>query len=59
MFCLFEIIVYVGDNPKKDFQAAKQLGMKSIWLKNKEGIYNSDVDMRHISNVGELKDIIG
>ena len=29
-------VVYVGDNPKKGFQAAKQLGMKSIWLKNKE-----------------------
>lgn len=32
-------IVYVGDNPTKDFQAPHQLGMRSIWFKNSEGIY--------------------
>lgn len=32
-------IVYVGDNPTKDFQAPQQLGMKSLWFKNSEGIY--------------------
>ena len=25
-------IVYIGDNPAKDFQAPTQLGMKSLWL---------------------------
>ena len=30
---------YVGDNPVKDFQAPQQLGMKSIWFRNADGIY--------------------
>lgn len=30
---------YVGDNIKKDFKAPEQLGMKSIWLKNPDGLY--------------------
>ncbi|MCR5376618.1 MAG: ATP-grasp domain-containing protein [Lachnospiraceae bacterium] len=34
-----EDIVYVGDNLVKDFQAPRQLGMKSIWLENKDGLY--------------------
>lgn len=33
-------IVYVGDNPIKDFQAPRQLGMKGIWYWNKEGLYS-------------------
>ena len=37
-------MVYVGDNPAKDFQAPQQLGMKSVWVKNTEGIYS------HITN---------
>ncbi len=32
-------ILYVGDNPSKDFQAPKQLGMRCLWVKNKDGIY--------------------
>lgn len=35
-------IVYIGDNPVKDFLASHQLGMRSIWFKNPEGIYSSD-----------------
>lgn len=30
---------YVGDNIKKDFIAPQQLGMRSIWFKNKDGLY--------------------
>lgn len=37
-------IVYVGDNPAKDFHAPKQLGMRSIWFKNPDGIYIGNVD---------------
>ena len=36
----FEQMVYVGDNPKKDFVAPNALGMKSIWLKNVDGLYS-------------------
>lgn len=32
---------YVGDNINKDFISPDKLGMKSIWLKNKEGLYYS------------------
>ena len=39
----FEEIVYVGDNPTKDFVAPMQLGMKSVYFKNEEGLYSKDV----------------
>ena len=46
-------IVYVGDNPAKDFQAAQQLGMRSIYFNNPDGIYCSDTkpDITHIGDV--------
>lgn len=31
---------YVGDNTLKDFVAPKQLGMKSVWFRNTDGLYN-------------------
>lgn len=30
---------YVGDNIKKDFISPKKLGMRSIWFRNKDGLY--------------------
>lgn len=30
---------YVGDNSKKDFTAPNMLGMRSIWFRNKDGLY--------------------
>lgn len=38
----FEQIVYVGDNPNKDFQAPKQLGMRWKYFKNPDGLYSVD-----------------
>lgn len=35
----FNQMVYVGDNTKKDFIAPDKLGMRSIWFKNKDGLY--------------------
>ena len=35
----FEKMAYVGDNPKKDFQAPQALGMKCIHFQNKDGLY--------------------
>lgn len=35
----FDKMVYVGDNIRKDFIAPEKLGMKSIYFKNKDGIY--------------------
>ena len=34
-------MVYIGDNLKKDFITPKNLGMKTIHIKRKEGIYNN------------------
>lgn len=36
----YEEIVYVGDNPNKDFQAPKQLGMRSVIFRNEDGLYS-------------------
>lgn len=35
----FEKMCYVGDNIKKDFVAPDMLGLKSIWFRNKNGLY--------------------
>ena len=32
-------IVYVGDNVTKDFQAPRQIGMRSIFFGNPDGLY--------------------
>jgi HAD superfamily hydrolase (TIGR01549 family) len=49
-------IVYVGDNPAKDFQAPQQLGMKSLWFKNADGVYSTDEEsgIKDITDVLEL-----
>lgn len=38
----FENMVYIGDNPRKDFEAPEILGMRSIWFRNRDGIYYID-----------------
>jgi len=38
-------LIYVGDNPEKDFQAPLQLGIASFWFENKDGIYYLGDDM--------------
>lgn len=35
----YEEICYIGDNIKKDFIAPDRLGMRSIWFKNRDGLY--------------------
>lgn len=37
---LYEQIVYVGDNPNKDFQACRQLGMRWKYFRNIDGHYD-------------------
>lgn len=52
-----EEIVYAGDNPAKDFQAPKQLGMKSVWLRNPEGLYfreEAPAGVRRIDRIQEI-----
>lgn len=38
----YEKMVYIGDNISKDFIAPEKLGMKTIYFKNKEGLYNKE-----------------
>ena len=48
-------IIYIGDNPNKDFQAPKQLGIQSIWFRNDEGIYHdSTCTVLPISSISQL-----
>lgn len=53
-------VAYVGDNINKDFQAPRQLGMNSIYFKNKDGLYSfsNNFEGKSISNIKELLSII-
>jgi len=51
-------IVYIGDNPAKDFQAPQQLGMRSVWFKNLDGLYSSDIDRKYVSSFDEIANMI-
>ena len=42
-------MVYIGDNPAKDFQAPQQLGMKWVLLRNQGGIYAQDGNPRYVN----------
>ena len=48
-------IVYVGDNPVKDFQAPQQLGMRSLWFKNSDGLYRIE---DKVSDIVEIKELL-
>lgn len=37
----FSQMVYIGDNPKKDFIAPEALGMQAIWFANPDGLYSA------------------
>lgn len=54
-----EDVIYVGDNVAKDFQAPRQLGMRSVWFKNREGLYFVDNScVHHIDSIMELREVI-
>ncbi len=51
-------IVYVADNPAKDFQAPKQLGMRSFYFENTNGLYfskNVAINITKATNIFELE----
>ncbi len=56
----FEQMLYVGDNPSKDFKAPKQLGMRSVWFDNKDGLYSrfEDDTVPRIQELCELLPMI-
>lgn len=55
----FEQLIYIGDNPAKDFQAPNQLGMKAVWFKTENGLYSDQTKYLHngILKITQLKEI--
>ena len=53
----FEQLVYVGENPNKDFLAPRQLGMRWLYFKNKEGLYSNSnfKQLYEINKISEIK----
>ena len=35
-------VIYVGDNPAKDFLAPRQLGMRTVYYRNPDGLYSEN-----------------
>lgn len=50
----FEQIIYVGDNPNKDFQASKQLEMRWRYFTNEDGLYVQNELGNCIKNIREI-----
>ena len=54
-------IVYVGDNSAKDFQATHQLGIKSVWYNNPDGLYrdkNMYANTYCVHSISELREYL-
>lgn len=54
-------MVYVGDNPKKDFIAPDKLGMQSVYYKNPNGLYSNavyNVQAQEITSISEIFTIL-
>ena len=49
-------VVYIGDNPTKDFQAPQQLGMRCIYFDNPHGIYQQH-DKWQIMTIKDLSSL--
>ena len=43
----FEQMVYIGDNPRKDFSAPTALGMQTVFFRNPEGLYYTEEKSDH------------
>lgn len=56
----FEQMIYIGDNPAKDFQAPWQLGMKSAWLHCEDGIYpwGNDTKLFYGNEIKTINEIV-
>ena len=53
----FEQMIYIGDNPVKDFQAPRQLGMRCLYFKNPDGLYSKTKD-NTLKYVDDIRDIL-
>lgn len=50
-------IMYIADNPVKDFQAPQKLGMKSVFFKNKDSLYSYKECSNCIYEISALNEI--
>jgi putative hydrolase of the HAD superfamily len=57
--------VYVGDNPKKDFEGARRAGLKSVRVRRIDGVYASEEPVnrdaepdREIATLRDLRDVL-
>lgn len=53
-----EQIAYVGDNPLKDFKAPQQLGIKSFWFMNVDGLYYKSNDCVEYDTIDCITEIL-
>ncbi len=55
-------ILYVGDNPKKDFYLSKSAGIKTARIKREKGVYNNESyfeDVKEDYSIDSLMDLLG
>ena len=48
-------IVYVGDNPSKDFLAPRQLGIKTIYFQNTDGLHKAKTEESMVACIPDLR----
>lgn len=53
-------MVYVGDNPQKDFAAPDKLGMQTIYFRNLDGLYSRTCEKQRVTicDFVELADVL-
>lgn len=55
----FGEMIYVGDNPYKDFGAPKQLGMQRLYYRNADGLYSCTEDsLDFVASFEEMSDVL-
>ncbi len=54
----FEQMVYVGDNPQKDFRAPGRLGMRSIYFRNPDSLYGAPVVAGDLETITDILDVM-
>jgi HAD superfamily hydrolase (TIGR01549 family) len=56
----FDEMVYIGDNPQKDFLAPKTLGMEWLWYKNPNGLYSHAEETTGgcVASIAELRAVL-
>lgn len=54
----FEQMIYIGDNPQKDFKAPRQLGMRWLCFDNKDGLYRKSENDNAVNSISDIREIL-